>query len=69
MQLVAAPTRPTSLPPMVTVTVPVAAPSALSCGGTAPVSVDCGAYMSAVVAPEHVTSLSGTPSREAATCG
>src|SRR3954465_14619806 len=69
MQLVAAPTRPTALPPMVSVTVFVAAPSASSCGGTGPVSVDCGAYMSAVVAPEQGTSTSGTPGCFAATRG
>ena len=56
MHVVAAPTRPTSLPPMPTVTSAVSLVSAENCGTLAPPVTACEPSMSFVVADEQLTS-------------
>lgn len=53
--------KPMSLPPICSVTRPVLADRALSCGGLTPGRTSWGEVMSAVVAPPQLTSVSEAP--------
>jgi hypothetical protein len=57
--------KPMSFPPICRVTTLVVERSAVSWAGLVPIVVLCGCVMSAVVAPEQLTSVSDSPSAEA----